>query len=283
MHSHRGVAVTDPIITVQDVHVTFSTPRGDVAAVRGVSMEVAPGETVGIVGESGSGKSTLARAIVGLVETAGGDIVVDGRPVRPVRGRRPAADADTTQMIFQDSYTSLNPRQRPVDAVAEAVHVRQGLGRKASRARAEELLGSVGISAAQRRMKTRQLSGGQRQRVSIARALAAEPKVLVADEPTSSLDQSIAASLLNLIRKVQAERGIAVVFITHDLGVVRYLAHRVYVMRAGVFVEDGLTADVFTAPRDEYTRTLVSSIPGVRSAASRASAGGHQDQVPAQE
>lgn len=268
--------MTDPIVAVRDLHVTFVTPRGDVAAVRGVDLTVAPGETVGIVGESGSGKSTLARAIVGLVEPAGGEIVVDGRPVPPVRGRRPAADADTTQMIFQDSYTSLNPRQRPIEAVAEAVHVRKGLRRKESRAKAEELLSSVGISAAQCRMKTRQLSGGQRQRVSIARALAAEPKVLVADEPTSSLDQSIGASLLNLLRKIQAERGIAVVFITHDLGVVRYLAHRVYVMQSGVFVEDGLTADVFTAPQDEYTRTLISSIPGARSAATR-------DQVPAPE
>nr|WP_240942940.1 ATP-binding cassette domain-containing protein [Planosporangium thailandense] len=225
-------------------------------------MVVAPGETVGIVGESGSGKSTLARAIVGLVDAQSGSVTVDGRPVRPVHGRRSRADAATVQMIFQDPYSSLNPRQRPIDAVAEAVHVCQRLDRKASRARAMELLGSVGISQAQCRMKTRSLSGGQRQRVSIARALAAEPKILVADEPTSALDQSIAASLLNLLRRIQSERGIAVVFISHDLGVVRYLAHRVYVMKEGVFVEDGVTVDVFEAPRHEYTRTLVSSVPG---------------------
>src|SRR5690606_18017056 len=145
------------------------------------------------------------------------------------------------QMIFQDSYTSLNPRQRPLQAVAEAVQVCQQLPRKQALVRAGELLGSVGISPAQSRMKTRSLSGGQRQRVSIARALAAEPRVLVADEPTSSLDQSIAASLLNLLRRIQRERGIAMVFITHDLGVVRYLAHRVYVMQQGRFVEDGPT------------------------------------------
>jgi peptide/nickel transport system ATP-binding protein len=258
--------VTDPIVSVTDLHVTFATARGDVQAVRGVDLVVAPGETVGIVGESGSGKSTIARAIVGLVEAESGSIVVDGHEVRPVKGRRSAADADTVQMIFQDSYTSLNPRQRPIDAVAEAVHVRKGLARKAARARAMELLSSVGISERQCRMKTRSLSGGQRQRVSIARALAAEPKILVADEPTSSLDQSIAASLLNLIRKIQAERGIAVVFITHDLGVVRYLAHRVYVMKEGVFVEDGITVDVFARPTNDYTRRLVASVPGVRNA-----------------
>lgn len=257
----------EPIVTVSGLHVTFATPRGDVHAVRGVDLTVAPGETVGIVGESGSGKSTIARAIVGLVEAESGGVVVDGQPVRPLRGRRSRADAAAVQMIFQDSYTSLNPRQRPIDAVAEAVHVCQGLGRSGARARAQELLGSVGISAAQSGMKTRSLSGGQRQRVSIARALAAEPKVLVADEPTSSLDQSIAASLLNLLRKVQAERDIAVVFITHDLGVVRYLAHRVYVMKDGRFVEDGLTARVFAAPAHDYTRTLVSSLPGVMAAA----------------
>jgi ABC-type glutathione transport system ATPase component len=267
LYQDGGVAVTEPMITVTDLHVTFATPHGDVHAVRGVDMTVAAGETVGIVGESGSGKSTLARALVGLVGAERGSVVVDGRPVRPLRGRRSRADAATAQMIFQDSYTSLNPRQRPVDAVAEAVRVCHGLGREPARARAMELLRSVGISPAQCRMKTRSLSGGQRQRVSIARALAADPKILVADEPTSSLDQSIAASLLNLLRRIQAERGITVVFITHDLGVVRYLAHRVYVMKEGLIVEDGLTADVFGAPAHEYTRTLVSSVPGVRTGA----------------
>lgn len=261
--------MTDPIITVADLHVTFQTARGEVNAIRGVDMVVAPGETVGIVGESGSGKSTLARTIVGLVEAASGSVVVDGHPVRSLRGRRSRTDAATVQMIFQDSYTSLNPRQRPIDTVAEAVHVCQGLDRKQSRARAMELLSSVGISPAQCRMKTRSLSGGQRQRVSIARALAAEPKILVADEPTSSLDQSIAASLLNLLRRIQSERGIAVLFITHDLGVVRYLAHRVYVMKDGVFVEDGVTVDVFDAPEHEYTRALVSSVPGAKTAATQ--------------
>jgi peptide/nickel transport system ATP-binding protein len=270
------VVVTDPIIEVSGLHVTFPPARGDVHAVRGVDLTVAPGETVGIVGESGSGKSTLARAIVGLVAPESGSVVVDGHQARPVRGRRSAADADTVQMIFQDSYTSLNPRQRAIDAVAEAVHVRQGLGRRESRAKADELLSSVGISAQQRRMKARALSGGQRQRVSIARALAAEPKVLVADEPTSSLDQSIAASLLNLLRKLQAERGIAVLFITHDLGVVRYLAHRVYVMRQGVFVEDGVTVDVFAQPQHDYTRALVSAVPALR-AAERLAAPEEQD------
>lgn len=252
-----------PIIAVDGLHVTFATDRGDVHAVRGVDLVVAPGETVGIVGESGSGKSTLARCIVGLVPAQHGSVVIDGRPSRPLRGRRSRTDAALVQMIFQDSYTSLNPRQRPIQAVAEAVHVCQGLPRKQARVRAAELLSSVGISPAQSRMKTRSLSGGQRQRVSIARALAAEPRVLVADEPTSSLDQSIAASLLNLLRKIQAERGIAMVFITHDLGVVRYLAHRVYVMKEGVFVEHGPTREVFDAPADEYTRTLVASVPGV--------------------
>jgi peptide/nickel transport system ATP-binding protein len=261
-HTVADATANAPIVAVTDLHVTFATARGDVHAVRGVDLVVAPGETVGIVGESGSGKSTLARCIVGLVPAQQGSIVVDGSPGRPLRGRRSRADAAAVQMIFQDSYTSLNPRQRPIHAVAEAVQICQRLARKAARARAGELLGSVGISPAQSRMKTRSLSGGQRQRVSIARALAAEPKVLVADEPTSSLDQSIAASLLNLLRRIQAERGIAMVFITHDLGVVRYLAHRVYVMKEGVFVEDGPTREVFEAPAHEYTRTLVASVPG---------------------
>lgn len=254
--------MTGPIIEVADLHVTFPTDRGDVHAVRGVDLVVSPGETVGIVGESGSGKSTLARSIVGLVAAEQGSVAVDGRPVRAHRRRRSRSDAAAVQMIFQDSYTSLNPRQRPIQAVAEAVHVCQRVPRRQARVRAGELLASVGISPEQSRMKTRSLSGGQRQRVSIARALAAEPRILVADEPTSSLDQSIAASLLNLLRRIQSERGIAMVFITHDLGVVRYLAHRVYVMKEGVFVEDGPTRDVFGAPAHEYTRTLVASVPG---------------------
>lgn len=255
--------MTEPLIVVEDLHVTFPTERGDVPAVRGVDLVVAAGETVGIVGESGSGKSTLARSIVGLVTPGQGSITVDGRPARALRGRRSRADAAAVQMIFQDSYSSLNPRQRPLAAVAEAVQVCQRLPRKQARVRAGELLRSVGISPAQSRMKVRSLSGGQRQRISIARALAAEPKVLVADEPTSSLDQSIAASLLNLLRRIQAERGIALVFITHDLHVVRYLAHRVYVMQDGLFVEAGPTAEVLTSPQHDYTRALVASVPGV--------------------
>lgn len=254
------------MLTVENLSVTFATVAGDVKAVRGVNLELRAGETVGVVGESGSGKSTLARAITGLVTPSTGRITVEGRPVQPVKGRRSSADAEAVQMIFQDPYSSLNPRQRAVAAVAEAVHVGRRMRMREAVPRALELLASVGISGSQAEMKVRSLSGGQRQRVSIARALAVEPKILVADEPTSALDQSIAASLINLLRKIQKEREIGIVFISHDLSVVGYLADRVFVMKSGAVVESGSTHRVFSSPQHDYTKTLIAAIPGARRA-----------------
>lgn len=249
-------------VEVQDLHVVFPTTAGPVHAVRGVNLTIAPGETVGVVGESGSGKSTLARVIVGLISPAGGAVTIGGVEVPPLKGRRSAADAATAQMIFQDPYSTLNPRQRPITAVAEALQVCHRLSREQARSRAMDLLRQVGLSEVQANLKTRSLSGGQRQRVSIARALAPEPSILVADEPTSALDQSIAASLLNLLRKIQEERNLSVLFISHDLSVIRYVSDRVYVMKEGLFVEQGTTADVFVNPQQEYTRRLIAAIPG---------------------
>lgn len=249
------------LVQVEDLHVTFPTRSGPVHAVRGIDLEVAEGETIGVVGESGSGKSTVARAIVGLVPAARGTISIAGKPVIPVRGRRSSEDAAMVQMIFQDPYSSLNPRQRAVSSVAEAVKVCHGVSKKEAEQRAVALLASVGLSDSQMRMSTSHLSGGQRQRVSIARALAPEPSVLIADEPTSALDQSIAASLLNLLRRIQRERNLAVIFISHDLSVVRYVSNRVYVMRSGELVEHGDTAEIFASPREAYTQRLIAAIP----------------------
>jgi peptide/nickel transport system ATP-binding protein len=249
-------------VQVTDLHVVFPTSAGPVHAVRGVNLSIAPGETVGVVGESGSGKSTLARAIVGLVPPAHGTVTIDGVPVPRLRGRRSSIDAAKAQMIFQDPYSTLNPRQTPISAVAEAVQVCRGLPRNQARHQAMELLKQVGLSETQANLKTRSLSGGQRQRVSIARALAPEPSILVADEPTSALDQSIAASLLNLLRRLQQERNLSVLFISHDLSVIRYVSNRVHVMKDGKFVEHGTTAEVFLNPQQDYTKRLIAAIPG---------------------
>lgn len=249
-------------VSVRDLHVVFQTANGPVHAVRGVDLDIAPGETVGVVGESGSGKSTLARAIVGLVPTAQGNVSIDGESVKTLQGRRSSADAANAQIIFQDPYSTLNPRQRPINAVTEAVQVCREMSRDRARLEAELLLRQVGLSETQANLKVRSLSGGQRQRVSIARALAAEPKILVADEPTSALDQSIAASLLNLIRRIQFERRLSVLFISHDLSVIRYVSSRVYVMKDGQFEEQGITAEVFERPRRDYTKQLIAAIPG---------------------
>lgn len=233
---------------------TTATP-----AVRDVHITVQLGETVGIVGESGSGKSTLARVLAGIQQPTEGEVFLGDVVVASARRHRSMARGDRRriQMVFQDPYSSLNPRMRALDAVAEAVAFWQPGGRSASLARALELLSAVGINEQQARRRPGALSGGQRQRVSIARALAPQPDLLIADEPTSAIDLSAQAQLLNLLRTLQEERGLAIVIVTHNLAVVRYLASRIYVMRAGEVVESGQTATTLENPLHEYTRALL--------------------------
>jgi peptide/nickel transport system ATP-binding protein len=204
------------------------------------------------------------RALVGLQRPSEGEVWLEGRPLLGARsgGGFPRSDRWKVQMVFQDPYSSLNPRQRAWQAVAEAIHVWQGLSGGAARAAALELLRGMGISQEQANQLPRSLSGGQRQRISVARALAPNPQVLIADEPTSSIDQSAQAQLLNLLRALQRARGVAVIFVSHDLAIVRYLTSRVYVMQRGEIVETGDTAEVFANPRHEYTQRLIASIPG---------------------
>lgn len=252
--------MSDSLIDVQDLHVRYRTRGDDVLAVQGVSLNVGVRQSTGIVGESGSGKSTVAKAIVGLVAPDRGSIRIDGELVAGERATGYVrANRWKVQMIFQDPYGSLDPRQQPLDAVAEAVHQWRRTSRGESRKEALDLLRSVGVTERQATSGLRSLSGGQRQRISIARALAPQPQVLVADEPTSSLDQSAQAAILNLLRRIQAERGLSVLFISHDLGLVRYLTETVLVMKDGVVVEQGRTADVLSRPTHEYTKRLISS------------------------
>jgi peptide/nickel transport system ATP-binding protein len=255
--------MSPPIIKGRGINVVFGRGGEAFHAVKDVDFDAFPGEAVGVVGESGSGKTTLARVLVGLQPPTSGSVLVEGREVYE-NGVMRAVTADAPwrlQMIFQDPYSSLNPRLTALSAVSEAVHVWQGTGRSESNTRALQLINAMGLSAEQARQFPRSLSGGQRQRVSVARALAPEPAILVADEPTSAIDQSAQAQLLNLFRRLQTERKLTIVFISHDLNLVRYLTSRVYVMQRGVVVEHGETQRVFASPEHPYTRELIDAIP----------------------
>ena len=257
------------LLEVRDLNVMFRRRgRRDVRAVEGVSFEVDPGETIGIVGESGCGKSVTSLAILGLLPQRGvevsGSVKLDGRELlgladkamRDVRGREIA-------IVFQDPMTSLNPVLTIGRQIAEVLERHFGTGRGPAMAQAAELLDSVGIPAAGRRVGDypHQLSGGMRQRAMIAMALACQPEVLIADEPTTALDVTIQAQILDLLRALIRERGTALVLITHDLGVVAGTCERVHVMYAGRFLEEADRRELFARPRHPYTGGLLASVP----------------------
>ena len=261
--------MTEPLLDVRDLSVSFDTPTGEVQAVRHVSFAIDRGETVALVGESGSGKSVTALSIVqllpyplarhpsGSIRFCGEELVgVPEATMRRVRGDRIA-------MIFQEPMTSLNPLHTIEKQVNEVLFVHKRLSRAAAHARTVELLHLVGLPEAERRLDAypHQLSGGQRQRVMIAMALANEPDLLIADEPTTALDVTIQAQILDLLRRLQAERGMAVLLITHDLGVVAELCHRVAIIYAGRIVELAGVAEIFAKPLHPYTRGLLRCLP----------------------
>src|SRR6187549_1842564 len=257
-----------PLLSVEDLRVEFWTQRGTVHAVNGISFDVAPGETLGIVGESGCGKSVTSLALLGILPRAarvpsgtahfeGRDLLtLDDDELREIRGREIA-------MIFQDPMTSLNPVLTVGRQIREALEAHFGMDRSDADKRVADLLDQVGIPSAKDRLKNypHQFSGGMRQRVMIAIALACEPKLLIADEPTTALDVTIQAQILDLLRELVTERGTALVLITHDLGVVAGTCERVQVMYAGTLVETGTADDVFAAPRHPYTLGLLQSVP----------------------
>ena len=261
--------MSGPLLEGRDVTVRFGRGADAFEAVRDASLTLHPGEIVGVVGESGSGKTTLARVLVGLQQVASGAVFLEGQPVVEARSREsvPKNERWKVQMVFQDPYSSLNPRMRAWSAVAEALQVWREMTRNQARTEAFSLLQSIGIDESQAQRFPRALSGGQRQRVSIARALAPRPKVLIADEPTSAIDQSAQARLANLLRRLRSERNLAILFISHDLALVRYLTSRVHVMQRGSIVESGPTETVLRKPRHAYTRALLDSLPGRREAA----------------
>jgi oligopeptide/dipeptide ABC transporter ATP-binding protein len=259
---------SEPLLSVEDLHVEFRTERGTVYAVNGISFDIAAGETLGIVGESGCGKSVTSLALLGILSgngrVSGGKAMFGGRDLlalkdeelRSVRGREIA-------MIFQDPMTALNPVLTIGRQLREALETHFGMARDQADRRSAELLEQVGIPSAAARLRDypHQFSGGMRQRAMIAMALACEPKLLIADEPTTALDVTIQAQILELLKSLVAERNTALIMITHDLGVVAGMCERVNVMYAGMFMETGTADRLFSQPRHPYTLGLLQSVP----------------------
>lgn len=261
-----------PHLVVADVSRSFSGAAGGAGsafrALTDVRLEVRKGETFCLVGESGCGKSTLARLVVGLDEPSSGRIWFEGRDLTTRRQRRDYNEAQNgLQMIFQDPFASLNPRMRAWKIIGEPIWFR-GLAksRQELKEKVATLLVQVGLSPADGAKYPHQFSGGQRQRISIARALAAEPRLLVCDEPTSALDVSVQAQVLNLLQDIQAQRGLTMLFISHNVGVVEHLASRVGVMYRGQLVECGTRDEIFQTPTHPYTRMLLDAVPSMNGA-----------------
>ena len=240
--------------------VMFRRPAEKLRALEGVSFQVASGESLGIVGESGCGKSTLARCLVGLYQPTSGQTIYQGRTLE---AKRALSDRRKIQIVFQDPYSSLNARMTVGQALREVLRVHRVVPKDQVANRAVELLDLVGLDSDIANVYPRQLSGGQRQRVSIARALALEPEVLIADEPVSALDVSIQATVLNLLASLRERLGLTLILIAHDLSVVRYLCDRVAVIYMGRIVEIAPTEDLFENPRHPYTQALLAAAPSL--------------------
>ncbi len=257
-----------PILSTLDLRKTFVgrrplpwIPAPTQEAVKGVTLDIARGAALGVVGESGCGKSTLARMMVGLLPPTSGEVLVEDQPVW-INGRANPVTRGRVQMVFQDPMSSLNPRKTVADLIAAPMIGLKAMSPTDRRARIAELMDMVGLRPEFARRHPHEFSGGQRQRIGIARALAAAPEVLILDEPVSALDVSIQAQVLDLLGDLRQRLGLTYVFISHDLAVVSHLCERVAVMYFGEVVEHGETAQVLGAPEHDYTRLLISSVPG---------------------
>jgi len=266
------------VLELRDLHITYRTEGGDVPAVRGVNLTLERGETVGLAGESGCGKSTIAAAVLRLLPRGTkvtGEVLLDGEDVYAMKpGRLRAVRWTSAAIVFQGALHSLNPVRRVGQQIEEAIRLHADPSRRAAaaqlaQARAGELLERVGLPAARARQYPHQLSGGQRQRVLIALALACEPKLLIADEPTTALDVMVQAQVLALLEELQRDHGLSLLFITHDLSVLTHTCEKLAVMYAGRIVEQGPSKAVFARPDHPYTRALAASFPSIGDPASR--------------
>ena len=258
------------LLEVESISKSYPSSSGAALVVDGVSFTIARGQTLGVVGESGSGKSTVARMVLGLIEPTAGEVRFDGTSVAGARGARLRRMRRRMQPVFQDPYAALNPRMRVEQILCEPFRIHSSLagseahlphGHKAQHERVGELLKSVGLDASALPRYPHEFSGGQRQRINIARALALRPELLVLDEPVSALDVSVGAQIVNLLRTLQRDHGMAYLFITHSMPLVRYLADRIVVMQRGRVVEEGEAEALCHAPREPYTQALIAATP----------------------
>ena len=260
--SADGSANGQVLLQVKDLKKHFQVGRASLKAVDGISLEINKGETFGLVGESGCGKSTVGRTLVRLYEPSGGEVVYAGKDIHRAKGDEAKVLNRKMQMVFQDPQASLNPRMVVGDIVAEGIDI-HGLAAspKERLDRVHELLETVGMSKEHANRYPHEFSGGQRQRIGIARALAVDPDFIVADEPVSALDVSIQAQVINLMKRLQRERDLTYLFISHDLSVVKYISDRVGVMYLGVMVEMAPSEELYANPLHPYTQALLSAVP----------------------
>ncbi len=253
------------VLAVRELCVHYSVREGlrkkTLKAVNGISLSIKAGECLGLVGESGCGKSTLASAIMGLVPITSGSVHVAGHDVAANAQKASLAQARNVQMVFQDPFASLNPRRTVGEALAAPLRLHGTRDKAEIEARIVDMLGKVGMKPDAANRRPHEFSGGQRQRICIARALIVQPKLLVCDEPVSALDVSIRAQIINLLLELKDELGIALLMISHDLGVVEHMSDRIAVMYLGRIVEEGIWSDIFTHPLHPYTQALIASIP----------------------
>lgn len=249
------------LLEVKDLKKYFPTPSGVLHAVDGVSFTVNEGETLGVVGESGCGKSTLGRVILHLLDITGGSIYFRGQDITNVSKKELRKLREDMQIIFQDPFSSLNPRMTIAEAIAEPLIISGSFSKAEVDDRVKELMDTVGLSARLVNTYPHELDGGRRQRIGIARALALNPKFIVCDEPVSALDVSIQAQILNLMQDLQEQLGLTYIFITHDMSVVKYISHHICVMYLGQLIEKSPSNELFAKPYHPYTKALLSAIP----------------------
>lgn len=250
-----------PVIEVKNLKKYFTTPRGLLHAVDDVTFTIEKGKTLGVVGESGCGKSTLGRTIIHLHESTSGDIFLEGERVNNLKGKALRAAREKMQIIFQDPYSSLDPRKTADQTIREPLLVSGKYSKKEIEEKTTELMDLVGIDERMRKAYPHELDGGRRQRIGIARALALDPKFVVCDEPVSALDVSIQAQVLNLLKKLQQDKGLTYMFVTHDMSVVRHISDDICVMYLGQVVEKCPSKELFKNPLHPYTQALLSAIP----------------------